>query len=204
MRIEKVTSGLIAVNTYFIICDDKRAIVIDGGEDYALIKNTAKRLGINITHELLTHAHFDHSGNACYLQKDGVKVGISEKDAVKLNEKDSLAKSLGIKYQGTYPDFTFSDGDILDINGLKIRVMITPGHTDGSACFIIDDVIFSGDTLFFESYGRTDFPTGNEDDMKKSVQRILSLKGNYRVLPGHDEETSLEHERKYNPLRKIC
>lgn len=204
MRIEKITSGMLGVNTYFIITDDNNAVVIDAGENYELIKDAEKRFNANITHELLTHAHFDHSGSATLLKKDGVKIGISEKDADKLNKKDSLAESVGVKYSGTTPDFTFSDGDVLNINGLKIKVLLTPGHTDGSVCFIIDDYLFSGDTLFLESCGRTDFPTGSFTDMKKSIKRLLLLDKNYKVLPGHDEETDIEHEKKYNPLREIC
>ena len=84
------------------------------------------------------------------------------------------------------------------VEGFKLKVIATPGHTDGSVCFIMDNIIFSGDTLFKESVGRTDFPTGDSDQLVQSVLKLLHLEGDYNVYPGHEEFTTLSHERKFN------
>ena len=95
-------------------------------------------------------------------------------------------------------DFTFTDGEKLSLCGLDFTVIATPGHTPGGACFDCGDVLFTGDTLFLESVGRTDFPGGSSQQLMKSCKKLLALKGDRTVYPGHDEPTSLSHERAHN------
>lgn len=198
MKLYHLQSGPLKVNTYFLVNDQMEAVVIDGGENYKKIKQAETDLGFKIKAVLLTHAHFDHAGNAKKLQDDGAKVYISKFDAPKLLNEDNLSSDFGRKFDYLTADFTFNDGDVLDVCGIKIKALITPGHTDGSACFIVDNAIFTGDTLFNGSVGRTDFRSGDREDMVNSIKRLFKLDGDYSVYPGHDEFTTLEHQRKYN------
>ena len=199
MKILHLTSGPLRANTYFLI-DEKcgNTVVIDPGENYKIVRKTLDEYSLNLTAVFLTHAHFDHSSISRKLQQDGAKIYISEKDAPKLLNDDNLSKDFGRKFEFLTADETFNDGDEFEFGEIKIRVLITAGHTDGSACFIVGNSIFSGDTLFLESVGRTDFKTGNRDDIVASVKRLFALDGDYQVYPGHEEFTTLSHERKFN------
>ncbi len=199
MKFLHLVSGGLGVNTYFLINETTNtAIVIDSGEDYELIKKVERERGFTIKAVLLTHAHFDHAGNAKKLQDDGVKIYISKIDAPKLKNNQNLASSLGITFDHLTPDVTFDDGEILQIEGITVKTLLTPGHTDGSACFMVGGMLFTGDTLFCEDVGRSDFPTGSAESLAKSVKRLFDLDGDYEVYPGHDEFSTLSHERKYN------
>lgn len=199
MKLYHLCSGPLKVNTYFLVNElTNDAIVIDAGENYKLIKETEKKYGFKIRALLLTHAHFDHAGNAKKLQDDGVKVFISLIDAPKLKNDGNLSADFGRKFDELSPDYTFIDGDYISACGIKVKALITAGHTDGSATFIVDDMMFTGDTLFLESVGRTDFKTGDRNALIKSVKRLFALDGDYKVYPGHEEFTTLSHERKYN------
>ncbi len=203
MKVLKITTGPLAVNTYFLINEDtKKAVMIDGGHLHRQIKEYASKNDFTITTELLTHSHFDHSMSAKLFQQDGVKIYASELEAEKLKNNQTLAKDFGLKAEPLIVDEILHDGQEIEIEGVKIKVLKTPGHTDGSLIFIVEDKIFSGDTLFFESYGRVDFPSGNLSDMVKSIDKILSLEGDYKVYTGHGEETTLSHERAFNPLSR--
>ncbi len=199
MKLMYVTQGPLSVNTYFLINTDKNtAVVIDSGENYKLVKKIEKENGFKITAVLLTHAHFDHAGNAKAMQDDGAEIIVSKIDAEKLAKGQTLATAFGRQENQLIADRTFDDGDLLELEGIKIKALLTPGHTDGSACFIVDDMLFSGDTLFYETVGRTDFPTGDREQLINSVKRLFDLKGEYRVFPGHQEFTTLSHEREHN------
>ena len=198
MKMYHLRTGLLHVNSYFLVNDQNQALVIDCGENYKQIKLTEEKYGFKIKAVLLTHAHFDHSGCAKKLQDDGAKVYISKLDAPKLLNEDNLSGDFGRKFDYLVADFTFGDGDDLNICGINIKVIATPGHTDGSVCFMVDNAIFTGDTLFDGSVGRTDFKTGNRQDMINSIKKLFSLDGDYSVYPGHDTFTTLEYQRKYN------
>ena len=198
MKIYHVITGLLRVNTYVLVNDDNDALVIDCGERLKSIIDAKNKYGFNVKAVLLTHAHFDHSGCAKALQDQGAKVYISTIDAPKLLNDDNLSSDFGRKFDYCKADYTFNDGDELDVLGFKLKVIATPGHTDGSVCFIMDRMLFTGDTLFLQSVGRTDFKTGDRDALVNSVKKLFALEGNYNVYPGHEDFTTLEHERKYN------
>ncbi len=199
MKIFHLSSGPLRVNTYFLVNEEKNtAVVIDSGENYKLIKKAEEENGFIIKAVLLTHAHFDHAGNVKKLQDDGAKIYVSDIDAKKLLNDDNLASSFGRRFDYCTADFTFVDGNILNIEDIKIEVIATPGHTDGSVTFKVEDNLFTGDTLFLESVGRTDFPTGNKGELIRSVTKLFNLEGDYKVYPGHQEFTTLSHERKNN------
>ncbi len=194
MKTYHISTGFLGVNTYFLVNENGDAVMIDGGENYQKIKDFANKNGFNIKAELLTHAHFDHAGNAGRFQKDGVKIYSSKLDGEKLITNQTLSS----RFECFTPDFYFSDGEELNLFGIKIKVIATPGHTDGSVCFLVDDMIFSGDTLFYECVGRTDFPTGDISQLERSIKKLYALSGDYKVYPGHEDFTTLSHERKFN------
>ncbi len=198
MKLYHLRSGPLRVNTYFLVNEFGQAIVIDSGENYKKIKQVESELGFKIEAVLLTHAHFDHAGNAKKLQEDGAKIYISKLDAPKLLNDLNLSSDFGREFDYLTADYTFDDGQTLSICGIDILVIATPGHTDGSVCFLTGNMLFTGDTLFLESVGRTDFPTGDRDELVNSVKRLFDLDGDYTVYPGHEEFTTLSHERKFN------
>lgn len=198
MKLYHLQSGPLNVNTYFLVNDEGQAVVIDSGENYKKVKAVEDAYNIKIKAVLLTHAHFDHCGNAKKLQDDGAMIYVSELDASKLLNEDNLASDFGRKFEYLTADKTFNDGDVIELCGFKIKIIATPGHTDGSVCFLVDNLLFTGDTLFLGSVGRTDFKSGNRNDLVQSIKKLFALQGEYNVYPGHDEFTTLEHERKYN------
>ena len=198
MKMYHLPSGPLRVNTYFLVNDNNQAVVIDGGENYKKVKQVEKEYGFKIEALLLTHAHFDHAGNAKKLQDDGAKVYISQLDAPKLLNEQNLSGDFGRAFDYLTADYTFNDGDVLSVCGFEIKVIATPGHTDGSVCFLIGNMLFTGDTLFLESVGRTDFITGDRAQLVSSVKKLFDLEGDYTVYPGHEDFTTLSHERKYN------
>lgn len=199
MKLYHLSQGPLRVNTYFLVNEQtQEAVVIDSGENYKKVKQTEESLGVVIKAVLLTHAHFDHAGNAKKMQDDGAKIYISKLDAPKLLNELNLSQNFGRKFDYLTADYTFIDGEELNVCGIKIKVVLTPGHTDGSATFIVDNMMFTGDTLFLGSVGRTDFPTGDYKTLIASIKKLYSHLGEYLVYPGHDQFTTLDHERKYN------
>lgn len=198
MKLYHLISGPLRVNVYVLVNDKNQAVVIDCGENYKKLKQAEEQYGFKIKALILTHAHFDHSGCAKKLQDDGVKVYISTLDAPKLLNDGNLSSHFGRQFEHLTADETVMDGDVIDECGMQFKVISTPGHTDGSICLLIDNMLFSGDTLFLECVGRTDFPTGSRNEMVASVKKLFALEGDYSVYPGHEDFTTLSHERKFN------
>lgn len=206
MKITKVQlEHEIFANCYLLVDEETgEAAVADPGYYGDALKNAIKsQEKMNLKYILLTHGHFDHIYGVPGLREEsGAKVVIHENDAGHLLDPE---KSLA---QGNMPepqipvnaDITVKDGDILKLGNETIRVLHTPGHTMGSVCYILekDRMILSGDTLFCMTAGRTDFWDGSEEEMIKSLKKLIALDGDYRVLPGHNRETTLESERKRN------
>ncbi len=149
---------------------------------------------------LLTHGHYDHIGGVKEVQKRyGAKAVISDEDKEMLsNPVYSLAAITRSTQDCTTPDLIVKDGDELVLGNIKIKVLSTPGHTRGGVCYIADNALFSGDTLFYMSCGRTDFPGGSGSEMIASLRKLRELKGDYNVYPGHEDVTTLDFERKNN------
>lgn len=153
---------------------------------------------------LLTHGHFDHIiGVKSVKEKYGAQVVISKEDEPMLNSsKLSLAVFCNASQNNVDADIIVKDGDEITLGEIKIKVMATPGHTSGSVCYIAENCIFSGDTLFYCSCGRTDFPSGSPEQMMSSLQKLKALDGDYKVYTGHNNLTTLDFERKNNPYMK--
>ena len=153
---------------------------------------------------LLTHGHFDHIiGAKSVKEKYGAQVVISKEDEPMLNSsKLSLAVFCNAPQNNVDADIIVKDGDEITLGETKIKVMATPGHTSGSVCYIAENCIFSGDTLFYCSCGRTDFPSGSHEQMMSSLQKLKALDGDYKVYTGHNNLTTLDFERKNNPYMK--
>lgn len=200
MKVYKNVNGRLAVNSYFIVNEESMdAFVIDSGEDGIATLEFAKNLGVTIKALLLTHTHYDHAASAKFLQDNGVKVYVSkiEEDGLK-DGRINLANLFG-EFPSLTADFTFDDGDEFTVCDIKVKALITPGHTKGSACFIVGDCLFTGDTLMCESVGRTDLFTGNTASLMSSLKRIKTLDFDYKIYPGHYEESTLNYEKIYNP-----
>lgn len=153
---------------------------------------------------LLTHGHFDHIiGVKSVKEKYGAQVVISKEDEPMLNSaKLSLAVFCNAPQNNVDADIIVKDGDEITLGKTKIKVMATPGHTSGSVCYIAENCIFSGDTLFYCSCGRTDFPSGSPEQMMSSLQKLKALDVDYKVYTGHNNLTTLDFERKNNPYMK--
>ena len=154
---------------------------------------------------LLTHGHFDHIiGARDVKEKYGAKVVVSAPDEPMLSSgKLSLASFMDAVQNNVKSDIVVSDGDVIKLGSLEIKVIATPGHTKGSVCYLVENALFSGDTLFYMSCGRTDFPSGSSDEMLASLKRLKNLGGDYTVYTGHDNITNLDFERKNNPYMKL-
>ena len=150
---------------------------------------------------MLTHGHFDHTaaGRPLLERYPDAPVYIHRKDTAADRGGDLLFTPVGEKNQRYY-----QEGDTLPLGGLTIRVLETPGHSEGSVCLLVEGqhVLFAGDTLFRCSCGRCDFPGGDYRKMLASLARLASLEGDYRVLPGHDRETTMDYERRVNPYMR--
>ncbi|MDE7464054.1 MAG: MBL fold metallo-hydrolase [Clostridiales bacterium] len=202
MKFLCVVTGICRTNTY-IIEENNEAIIIDPTGDFKEIKSTLSSISARPKYVLVTHGHFDHVGGVSALQDMGAKAYVPSADYKLLVETNF---SLGLDEEDVAPfcaDVEVNDGDMFTLLGHEFKALSTPGHTLGGTCYIMDDkTIFSGDTLFRLSIGRTDLPYADNDCMLNSLKRLFALNGDYDVFPGHGKQTALEFERKYNPYAK--
>ena len=195
LNITRLPLGVYQTNCYIIREESSTSCcVLDpGGEAKKVLEFLGNR-SLTLEAILLTHGHFDHVGAVKELyEKTLCKVYLHTDDLM-------LPESLSAG--PLFYTHEYDEGDVLELAGLTIRVMHTPGHTEGSVCLLVDDVIFSGDTLFCHSCGRTDLPGGDPDAIMRSLGRLKALEGDWRVMPGHNRATTLAIEREYNPFMK--
>ena len=198
--IKKIESNdIINMNVYLII-DENNAFIVDPGGNYNEIEKTIKELNLNVLGILLTHAHVDHT---YLIGKFDCPIYLHEKEVEILRYSNlSLYDSFGLDMPFNYKDLNIvklKDNDEIPLNDKKIKVIHTPGHTKGSVCYLFNNKLFSGDTLFKLSCGRCDLPTGSETDMGKSLIMLIdNLDDSVKVYPGHDETTSIGYEKLNN------
>lgn len=204
MKVMTITGGELFENCYFAMDDATGQVaVIDPGFWNQRLEEAVRRTGPeNIKMILLTHGHFDHIAGVAGLQeKTGAAIYFPEKEKDFLS--DPALNLIGMMPTGTFASFTpgvyVKEGDVIQLGDTSFTVLETPGHTRGSCCYMTQEAIFSGDTLFFCSAGRTDFPTGSGAELTASLKRISALPGDYAVYPGHEGATTLQYERLYNP-----
>ncbi len=200
MTIRTLSVGALATNCYIVI-EGGTAAVIDPGDNAAAITKAIAESGAVLGAVLLTHAHFDHMGALAELTANGdipVYLHTLEQPALHDGTRNLSALFGAPLSPVTAAVRPLSDGDTVAVGPLSFTVVHTPGHTPGSVCYLSEDVLFSGDTLFAQSIGRTDFPGGDLSAMRASLTRIMTLSAT-RVLPGHGEETTLAFEQRYNP-----
>lgn len=193
---ECVTNCYICSNT-----ETKECFIVDPGDNPFSISNKIKELELTPVAILLTHGHFDHIGAATRLKEDYniPIVATAQEEKILSDPRANLTGYFGSPYI-VKADRLINDGDIISYAGITMKVLLTPGHTCGSCCFYLEDnaVLFSGDTLFCASRGRTDFPTGSEAAIINSIRtKLLVLPEDTIVYAGHMEETTIKHERLY-------
>ncbi len=201
MEIKVLPLGDIQVNCY-LISTNNAAIVIDPGfyseKVFEFLNNNTDKERLI----LLTHCHFDHIGGAEQLRNNtGVKIAIGELENEFLSDPSvNLSGLLGEPVKPFSADLLLKDGEEVSVGDLKFKVIHTPGHTSGSVSYLFGDILFSGDTVFNCSIGRTDFPTGDYFVLSSSIKKLYELDGDIRVFSGHGEATTIEYEKMHNPF----
>ena len=203
MTIEKIYPSGFGANSYVLTKDGKSAIVIDPSSPKVIQKLTER--GLTAEYVLLTHCHFDHVMGIIPLVEQGAKVVASEAEARLVGTNADLFEMIGAPRPNYAVDICLKHGEEWELCGIPVRAFITPGHTQGSTCYQVTDgkksYLFTGDTLFENSIGRTDFPTGDLSRMRDSLL-FLSTLPDMPVYAGHGEDTTLEKEREGNIFLK--
>ena len=197
MKVKMMQVGAIGTNCYILEDEETgKAAVIDPGDEAGAIANVLEEDKADVEYILLTHGHYDHTTGVPELKRrfPAAKVYIHRADA-------NGAGSQLFPLAGQVKDLNYyKEGDTLTLGSLTILVMETPGHSPGSVTLQVGDVLFTGDTLFCGSCGRTDLRGGSYDQIMASLNRLGKLEGDFHVCPGHDRTSTLEQERRYNPF----
>ena len=206
MLINTYVAGPVQANNYLVVDEvSKEAILIDCSDYVEEIIDYVKKNNLKVKYILLTHGHFDHVLGINRMNEVlGAKVYVHEGDKEQVVNTRAVMTMFGLPTEGVEnPKITatLSDAGELTLGNQVIKVIETPGHTPGGVCYLIGDCLFSGDTLFHGTIGRTDLPGGNFQQIKHSVKDVLfALDENIKVYPGHGEPTSIGYEKKFNDI----
>lgn len=206
MTIDSITVGMVQTNCYFVTdTTTKETLIIDPGAEEERILDYLKKNELKPCAILLTHGHFDHIMAVNGLRQTlSVKVYACEKEKALLEDAAlNCSMDIGQPYQ-VVADVFCRDGEELKAAGFSVKVIQTPGHTAGSCCYHVaaeegQEALFSGDTVFMESVGRCDLPTGNSRKIMDSLKKLLAMEPDLLVYPGHGPKTSIGYEQKNNP-----
>lgn len=204
MFIKGMEVGTVACNCYLVGCEEtKKAVVIDPGAAPSTIIDLIKTSGYTVETIVNTHGHVDHIGGNNEVKKfTGAKLLIHRLDAKMLTSAAAnFSMFMGKPVTSVAADELLDEGSVVKVGNLELKVLHTPGHTPGGICLVADKVIFSGDTLFYGSIGRTDFPGGSYETLIKSIkEKLMVYSDDTVVYPGHGPVTSIAFERQYNPF----
>jgi len=199
--VESLEVGDFLTNCY-LVHHEGQAVIIDPGDDHGRIINKIKNRNVKVKQIILTHGHIDHIRAVPEIKKfTGAPVLIHREDAIMLTDcKANLSCYDKSEFSTDAADGFINEGDIIEISQFKIKVLHTPGHTPGGISLLSDGMVFTGDALFRESIGRTDFPNGSLDTLIQAIRtRLLVLPDNTVVYPGHGPKTNIGQERSSNP-----
>lgn len=205
LAIRMMVLGPVQTNCYFLINEDtKEVLIVDPADRAQKIIEWINSEGLKPVAILLTHGHFDHIMGVAGVKKEYNIPIYASRDEVKVlaDPQINVSTMMGA-YMSMKADELFSDGDVLELAGMKLKVISTPGHTIGSVCFYMEEekVLISGDTLFEASVGRSDFPTGSSRQLIESIKtRLFVLPDDTDVFPGHGGTTSIAYEKAHNPF----
>ena len=195
LKVHTLPLGSYQTNCYIIHEEAaKTCCVIDPGYSPEIILDKLDELNLTVEAVLLTHGHFDHVG--------GVRELAAETGCPVYLHEAELSMPPQMTAGPLFYTNTYGEGDFVEAAGLSFKVLHTPGHTPGSICLLCENAMFSGDTLFWGSCGRTDLPGGSWATIRKSLLRLADLSGDYDVYPGHGDATTLSFERKMNPYMR--
>ena len=207
MLIKTILTDPIQTNCYVVMCEEtKEIVVIDPGLDNGAVSRHIKSLGGHLKYILLTHGHFDH---CCGLQnlvdEYPVPVMMHCDDVPYVADSKTHAFMYGLKIPNVpLPNCFLTENDVIEVGDIKLKTIHTPGHTPGCVCFYTPGHLFSGDTLFKGSVGRTDLPGGNFDNIINNIQtKLFVMPDDTLVYPGHGPETTIGEEKKSNPYAKL-
>ena len=198
MKVKMLTVGELGTNCYLVTDQKGTTVAIDPADEFETI--IAALEGETLSAILLTHGHFDHTGAVNKLkERYNCQVIISNYDEEMLSDNHKNAAFLiGSNPAPISADKTITDGDVLTFGDLKFEVIATPGHTKGSVTYKIEDVLFTGDTLFRGTVGRSDLYGGNSKTLMESLTKLSTLSDDFKVLSGHDQKTTLGYEKQTN------
>lgn len=205
MKIVNIPTGMLQANTY-LVCDEtsRLGFIVDLGGYSRELKNIIEKNDIQIQYIVLTHGHGDHIGGVQEHLKDfpDAKVVCSRaEEKMLLDPELNEAHNFGPEKVSFKPDILVDDGDTLTVGNMTMKFIMTPGHTEGGMCILIDDVLFSGDTLFCRSIGRTDLAGGDFRTIMESIKKkLFLLPDETQVLPGHMGPTTIGFEKENNPF----
>lgn len=205
IKIGKLTLGVCQTNCYFLYREGQEELLfIDPADRGDYIYEALRDKGFQVAGILLTHGHFDHIWGAERLRElSGAKIYAPQAEEKLCMDAELNVSRMAGRDCTIEPDILLKDGEEFTIAGICCKVIATPGHTGGSCCYYIEEAGFllSGDTLFQESVGRTDFPTGSMSEIVRSIkERLFILPQDTKVYPGHGEQTDIAHEKEYNPF----
>ena len=205
MKIVNIPTGMLQANTY-LVCDEtsRLGFIVDLGGYSRELKNIIEKNDIQIQYIVLTHGHGDHIGGVQEHLKDFPDAKVvcsSAEEKMLLDPELNEAHHFFLEKVSFKPDILVDDGDTLTVGNMTMKFIMTPGHTEGGMCILIDDVLFSGDTLFCRSIGRTDLAGGDFRTIMESIKKkLFLLPDETQVLPGHMGPTTIGFEKENNPF----